>query len=308
VRFGVALPNYGPLQGREPLIRMCRAAEELGYDALWANDHVVAPVGAARRSARDRAIRPARLLPIADPLVSLAVAAGCTERVGLGTSVLVLPLRNPLLTAKMLASLDVLSGGRVTLGAGAGWLSEEFEALDAPDFGARGQVVEEWIAIFRACWTEDQPSHDGRHYRFAPIECRPQPASPIPVLVGGSSPPALRRAARIGDGWLGSALPEAEVAAAVRTVREEAERHGRDPGALTFGCGYTVDLDDGPDDPVSLTGPPSRLVDRIGRLAQAGLDLLELRFAPVRDAERASLARTLELLEAFAAEVAPALR
>src|SRR5581483_396887 len=152
MKFGVKLPNFSPLSGRDAFIGMAKAAERLGYDSMWTSDHAVVPAesessypyGRSRRMTGDPTI------DCSDALISLAVAAGCTERVMLGTSVLVLPYRNPLLTAKMLSSLDMLSGGRVILGAGAGWLREEFDALDAPEFDRRGRVTDEWIRIFRA--------------------------------------------------------------------------------------------------------------------------------------------------------------
>ena len=129
--------------------------------------------------------------------------AGATERLRLVTSVLVLPYRNPVLTAKMVASLDVLSGGRVTLGVGVGWLKEEFEALDSPDFERRGAVTDEWIAIFKQLWTQSPASFTGQFYNYADIRCEPFPLQKPhpPIWVGGHSRAALRRTARHGDGW-----------------------------------------------------------------------------------------------------------
>src|SRR5271157_5537795 len=133
----------------------------------------------------------------------LGVVAGATERLRLVTSVLVLPYRNPVLTAKMVASLDILSGGRVTLGAGAGWLKEEFEALNSPAFNARGAVTDEWITIFKQLWSQSPASFDGRFYRYSDIRCEPLPIQKPhpPIWVGGHSRAALRRTARHGDGW-----------------------------------------------------------------------------------------------------------
>jgi probable F420-dependent oxidoreductase len=309
LELGVTLPNMAFLEGREPLVRVARAAEELGFDSVWVSDHVVLPVETATPYPySDAGMRAARPMAVADPIVSLGVAAGCTERVRLGTAVLVLPYRNPVLTAKMLASLDVLSGGRLVLGVGAGWLAEEFEVLRAPDFSLRGQIVEEWIALFRACWTEEQPSFAGRNYSFPAVDFRPQPAAHVPILVGGNSPPALRRAGTVADGWIGTSVTPAEARPAVVRVREHAEAAGRDPGELFFTCGYTLDVrDDGREDERHLVGSPEAIATRLRELEAAGLDSVELRLAPTRDSENPSLERALELMERFARDVRPLL-
>jgi len=310
MKLGVQLPNLGLLEGREAFVRTARAAEELGYDSVWSGDHVVFPVESASVYPYHRGgtYSPDPLVAY-DALIALAVVAGCTERVELGTGVLVLPQRNPLLTAKQLASLDALSGGRVILGAGAGWLAEEFAALEAPDFRSRGEVLEEWVAILRTCWTDDEPRFAGRHYRFDPVHFQPRPARPIPILIGGNSPAALRRAGRIGDGWFGTAVTLAEASTSIAAVRRHAEQAGRDPDRLLLGCGYTVNLTaDERDHARHLLGTPAQVAERVHALARVGFDHIELRFAPMRDPAGPSLHRALEMIEAFAAEVAPAAR
>ena len=244
-----------------------------------------------------------------DALIALAVVAGCTERVELGTGVLVLPQRNPLVTAKQLASLDSLANGRVVLGVGAGWLAEEFTALGSDAFGKRGAVLEEWVAILRTCFTEAQPAFEGRHYRFQPVHFDPKPARAIPILIGGNSPAALRRAGRIGDGWFGTGLTLDEARDAIAVVRRAAEEAGRDPAHVVLGCGTTVRIgDEERDHPRHVLGTPPQAADRIRALADLGFDHVELRFAPMRDPAGPSLERTLEMIELFAAEVAPAVR
>jgi probable F420-dependent oxidoreductase len=289
---------------------MARAADELGFDSLWTGDHVVLPVEVDSKYPYNRTGEyPNDSLVAFDALIALGVAAGCTERVQLGTSVLIVPIRNPLLLAKMLASLDALSGGRVILGAGTGWLREEFEALDAPDFDARGEVLEEWIAIMRTCWSEDTPSFEGRHYRFPPVNFRPRPARAIPILLGGHSPAARRRVGRIGDGWFGTALPVDELASAIADMREHARAAGRDPEELVFACGYTIDVgEEERDHPRHLLGTPAQAAATLQQLAAAGLDHVELRFAATRDPAGPSLERTLAMMEVVAREVLPALR
>ena len=168
--------------------------------------------------------------------------AGATERLRLVTSVLVLPYRNPVLTAKIVASLDVLSGGRVTLGVGVGWLKEEFEALGSPDFDKRGAVTDEWIAIFKQLWTQSPASFTGEYYRYANIRAEPFPLQKPrpPIWVGGHSRAALRRTARHGDGWhpvgaiAASPLPPQEMRAHLDTLKRLTEAEGRDFSALTI--------------------------------------------------------------------------
>jgi probable F420-dependent oxidoreductase len=303
VKFGVALPSFGYVVERDAVIRVAQAAERLGYDSVWAADHVAFPIESnSRYPYSDTAMVASGRPAAADPLVSLALVAGCTETIGLGTSVLVLPYRNPLVTAKMIATLDVLSGGRTVVGAGAGWLEEEFEALSAPDFASRGAVTDEWIEILRACWSQPTPSFQGVHYSFAAVDFQPQPLGPIPIYVGGNSPAALRRAGRTADGWLGTAMPVEDAPAAVATIRSHAESAGRDPAALTLACGYTLHITEAPQDPSRhLVGTIDQIADHVAALDEAGLDHLELRLAALRDPARASLDDALRTLETFAA-------
>src|SRR6476469_2199856 len=166
----------------------------------------------------------------------LGVVAGATERLRLVTSVLVLPYRNPILTARMVASLDVLSGGRITLGVGVGWLKEEFEALNSPAFNTRGAVTDEWITIFKQLWSQSPASFNGRFYDYADIRCEPLPLQKPhpPIWVGGHSPAALRRTARHANGWhpvgavAASPLPPDEMRTHLATLRKLTEAEGRD--------------------------------------------------------------------------------
>jgi probable F420-dependent oxidoreductase len=172
----------------------------------------------------------------------LGVVAGATEKLRLVTSVLVLPYRNPVLTAKMVASLDVLSNGRVTLGVGVGWLKEEFEALDSPDFDKRGTVSDEWLAIFKNLWRRSPASFKGRFYSYDDIRCEPFPLQKPhpPIWVGGHSPAALRRTARYGDGWhpvgaiAASPLPPDEMAKHLETLKGLCDAEKRDFARLTI--------------------------------------------------------------------------
>jgi probable F420-dependent oxidoreductase len=236
--IGAKLPNSGPLPLERGIPELARTLERAGFDSLWVSDHIVLPRAIESRYpfAADGRATWASDTPYIDALIALALAAAVTERVTLGTAVLVVPLRQPVVAAKQLASLDVSSGGRLQLGVGAGWLREEFEALEVP-FETRGSRFEEWLELVRSCWTGTPPAHDGRHFTLPPdILCVPPPAHGVPVLVGGHSAVALRRAGRLGDGWLGQqsagALDPGELAAARATATEAAREAGRDTASF----------------------------------------------------------------------------
>ena len=236
--LGAKTPNSGELPGRLGIGAMARRLEEAGFESLWVSDHVVMPASIESRypfAVDGKATWPSDT-PYFDAVVALAMIGAATRRARLGTAVLVLPQREPVVLAKQLASLDALIGGRLELGVGAGWLAEEFEALNVP-FDSRGSRMEEWIALLRACWTGQPEAHSGRHYALpAGVLCQPVPARPIPVLIGGHSPVALRRAGRLGDGWLAHqsalALDADALAEGCRRMRNAASSAGRDPDEL----------------------------------------------------------------------------
>lgn len=226
LRLGAKLPHSGSLALRRGPAAMAALIEEAGFDSLWVSDHIVFPHETASRYPFAADGRPTWPLddPYLEPLVVLGAVAAATRRVTIGTSVLIAPMRNPVLLAKQAATIDAMSGGRLVLGVGVGWLREEFDALDA-EFDVRGEVLDEWLTIARACWSGSAGPFAGKHYRLpGPIYCRPAPANGIPVLVGGMSRHALRRAAA-AQGWLGQyaleALSEREVAEAAASVRHE---------------------------------------------------------------------------------------
>ncbi|WP_141577799.1 LLM class F420-dependent oxidoreductase [Actinomadura sp. WMMA1423] len=201
--------------------RVAALAEELGYDSVWAGDHVVLPRPRVAPSPAEPDT------PFLDPLVALAHLAGRTERIALGTGVVVLPQRNPLVLAKQLASLDVLSRGRLVFGMAAGYLEPEMRAVGVSPEG-RGARADEYLAAMRSLWYDDEPAFHGDHADFAGVDAHPRPVQrPIPVVAGGHSPAALRRAARHADGWYGWMLGRraaAETIGRLRSLTEEAER------------------------------------------------------------------------------------
>jgi probable F420-dependent oxidoreductase len=208
VRFGIALPQYGPATANG-LTRAARQAEDLGFDDVWVADHIAVPVGVP--------YPPSFLL---EALATLSFAAAVTTRVGLGTSVLVLPLRRPVVIAKQLATVDVLSGGRLILGLGAGWLAEEFDACNVP-YRKRGELTDEAMAVLRACWASAPASFSGPTVSFTDLKVQPLPGRHIPMWVGGVSERALRRAVEHGDGWQGAFQTVDNIAAVVKRLRAD---------------------------------------------------------------------------------------
>ena len=245
MEFGFSLPGRGPLATPDQILKMATRADSLRYHSLFVTDHVVLPASAARSVypyAASGRLPGGANQDYLDPFALLGWLTHATQLVKLGTSVLVVPYRNPLVTAKILATLDRLSGGRIVLGVGVGWLREEFEAVAAPPFEERGRVTDEYIALMRATWTTDPVSFEGRYYRVKDVHALPKPAQPrgIPVWVGGHTEGAIRRAATIGDGWHpialrppGLLLPD-DYAKSVATLRAAAQRAGRDPKAITL--------------------------------------------------------------------------
>lgn len=212
---------------------VARAVEAAGFESLWVADHVVIPRSYASIYPYDRGGRlPQVELPFPDPFVWLAYAAAQTTTLQLATGVLVLPQRQPLVVAKQAATLDRLSGGRLLLGVGAGWLQEEFAALDVP-FGERGRRLDEYIAALRALWRGDAASFSGDFVRFEGVEARPTPLhGAVPIVIGGHTERAARRAGRLGDGFYpGRGRPE-ELAHLVEVLRGAARAAGRDPDAI----------------------------------------------------------------------------
>lgn len=233
MRLGVKLPHTGSI---DPASIADRAVEleQAGFDSLWVSDHVVLPeqITSYYPFAADGVATWASDQPWVETVVVLATAAAVTHRIRIGTAVLIAPQRNPVLLAKQIGCLSAVSSGRIDLGVGAGWLREEFEALDS-DFDSRGPRLEEWIELLRSCWTGRPDSHNGPNYRLAAGTLMlPAPAQRIPVLVGGHSRAALRRAGQLGDGWLAQqSVPDlslSDLSRGIGVIQEHAARVGRE--------------------------------------------------------------------------------
>jgi probable F420-dependent oxidoreductase len=245
MRFGIALPQYGPANA-DGLTRAARQAEDLGFDDVWAADHIAVPVGVP--------YPPSFLV---ESLVTLSFAAAVTQRVGLGTSVLVLPLRRPVVVAKQLASLDLLSSGRLILGVGAGWLEAEFDACGVP-FARRGDLTDEAVDVLRACWSASPTAFDGPTVSFSDMKVQPLPGRHVPIWVGGTSERALRRAVEKGDGWHGAFLPDEELTRVAKRLRAE-----RPEAEFVLSTRFAID---------GLSGDLDELRRQLDACAAAGID------------------------------------
>jgi probable F420-dependent oxidoreductase len=294
VKIGLHLPQWGDLASRSAVLAIAKAAEEAGLDSVWVADHIVYPT-------ESQSTYPYRAkgLPFGpdegflEAVTQLAVVAGATETVELGTSVLVLPMREPLLAAKMFATLDVLSTGRVVIAVGAGWWREEFELVGAA-FEGRGARMDEQLDILRAAWTSGEVGFSGKHYELPSAVSRPLPIRPggPPVLIGGNGPASWRRAATRGAGWHAVGLAPAELINGQREIQRLAQAIGRDPSDLLFststGTGRT----------------PADTVRRIETLEDAGIRQVVLNL-PARSP---TLSDYMVCIEEIATKVLPQLR
>jgi probable F420-dependent oxidoreductase len=260
MKFGLAYANPGPFATAEGAEAVGQAAEAAGLDSVWTVEHVVVPheYASVYPYARGGKMPGAELVDMPDPLVWLTWVAAHTTTVRLATGILILPQRNPLVTAKEVATLDQLSGGRVILGVGIGWLEEEFRFLNAP-WPDRAARTEEYVAAMRALWTQDLPTFSGDTIRFREAISKPRPPQgSVPIVVGGHSAAAARRAGRIGDGFFPAKgdLPEL-----LGEMRKAADGAGRDPDAIEVSWGGA-----------SVARGGEQALDEIGRLAELGVD------------------------------------
>ena len=247
MKFGVMFANAGPFAFPGPLANLARTAEEVGCESIWTVEHVVIPVGYRSKYPYDPSgrIPGPENVPIPDPLLPLAYAAALTTRIRLATGILILPQRHPVYVAKEVATLDVLSGGRVILGIGIGWLREEFETLGIP-FEERAARTAEAVRAMRTLWKDNPEPFGGKFFNWAPVESNPKPVQKpgVPIVVGGHAEGAARRAARYGDGFFPGLGDPEKLRALFDVMRAECARIGRNPGEveLTAGAGH-LDLD-----------------------------------------------------------------
>jgi probable F420-dependent oxidoreductase len=308
MKFGFYLPNQGPTARPEPLAAIARTGDELGFYCMVAGDHILVPqridspypytIGGEFPGGSGEYF---------EQLTLLTYLAAVTRRIRLVPSVMIVPHRPALLTAKILATLDVLSQGRLTLGVGVGWMEEEFQALGAPPFAERGAVTNEYLRAFKELWTSDNPTFAGKYCRFSNLKFLPRPVQKPhpPIWVGGQSRPAIRRAAELGNGWHpvggipASPLEPEDMARKVALLHRYAESAGRDPGELEVSMKAPL-YDPGS----AASGPRRRFSGEADQILQdvqtyADVGLTHLIF----DIRGSGLDQALERLEWFAAEI-----
>jgi probable F420-dependent oxidoreductase len=247
MKFGLMFANTGMGASAQGARELATRAESLGFESLWTVEHVVVPSGYESKYPYDpsgKMAGGAEEFDLPDPLIWLAFVAAATERIRLATGILILPQRNPVITAKEVATIDSLSGGRVVLGVGVGWLEEEFNALGVP-FADRGRRLDDYIEAMRALWRDDKATVSNTYASFTNCISRPRPADKaVPIVVGGHTKKAAQRAARLGDGFFpGNATPEA-LEGSFQTMRDACKEIGRDPDEIELTAGgYGRDLD-----------------------------------------------------------------
>lgn len=311
MRLGFSLPSAGSWATPENQVTVARRAEELGYASLWVFQRLLYPV----RPRNDYPAAPGQPWPAAfrsvvDPVVTLAHVGGATTRIRLGTATLITVFVPPVVTAKQLATLDAVCGGRLDVGLSLGWSEEEYEACGVP-FRDRGARLDEYLQCLQALWGEDPAEFSGRFYTVAPSEFRPKPHQRPrpPMLVGGYAPATVRRAAAYCDGYIGGNVPLARVAPLVDELRTAVSAAGRDPAAFRVVARGSVRLSDDPlpdDDRRPLWGSLDQIRADVLRYREAGLDELffELNFDPAVGAvdadPKAAMDSALLLLEELA--------
>jgi probable F420-dependent oxidoreductase len=274
MKFGLVLPNFrSPVNTRAGLVAAAQSGEAAGFDSLWASDHILVP---RQHESYGN---------VTEALTTLAFLAGMTSRVKLGTSVLVLPMRNPIIAAKQFASLDNLADGRIIAGVGVGWCEGEYAFLNA-DFKHRGKLMDEFVAIMRELWTAENPMHNGT-YAFSDAVFTPKPVRVPPIWIGGESNAAVKRAATLGDGWQPNDRGLDEFAAKVADLRRYSE--GR---AVTVSIRTRVHMSDG----------AQMIVDRLARYREAGLEY------PVMSIPHETIEELTTQIEVFGRAVMPAFR
>jgi probable F420-dependent oxidoreductase len=296
MRFGIWLPNCRHLATPENIRRAAMRAEALGYDSLWVSDHVVVPRANVANFGTT----------IFDPLITLGVVAGATSRVRLGTTVLIVPYRQAVVTAKMISTLDALCGGRVIVGVGAGWVAAESAMLGVP-FAERGPMTDEYLRAMQELWTSPSPSFSGKYVRFHDLHFEPKPIQTPhpPIWVGGHSRAALRRTIELGAAWHPINRSPDELRAGVAELARLAKARGRaTPPALTLRNDVRI-LKPGEAAPASahagrvIAGEPAAIVDQIAELAACGVEELVLELLAADGAELDAQ------MDAFAERVRP---
>ena len=290
VKLGIMIPHFGAAAQPGMVETVAREAEELGLDSIWTGDHLIVPSTESYISNF-----------VYDPLMVMAAAAAVTERISIGVSVLVIPYRHPIVVARMLATLDQMSSGRVILGAGVGWMEREFSALGL-DVHQRGALTDEYLDCIDALWDTDPTTFHGRWVNFEEMRQRPKPLQdPLPVWVGGASAPAIKRAAERGTGWLPSNAGREAFATAVAAYRGACQDAGRPVGTICLRTTMQPEGDSAASDRPDFTGTDAEIASDIDAFEALGAD--HIQFAPtVR-----TLEQQREVMRRIALDIRPRL-
>ncbi len=329
MKFGVRLPNSGPLANKSNIVQVADEAERLGYHSIWVHDHVLWGTEQHRThlsAGSAEALNESQKPNFYESVTTLSYLAGRTKKVNVGIAVLVLPLRNPVVVAKQLANLDVMSEGRLIVGVAPGAANitkSEFEAVGAP-YHERGKLTDEYIKVVRELWSQNLPSFSGNYINFKEAQMFPKPTQKkLPILVGGGerglSERALRRVVELGDGWIPAYLTHAEASEGVTSMRNAVKDAGKDPSvyhvahemftlinknseaaaksaAKSLSTNF-VSVDEGLKR--SLVGNPRELVEKLELYEKAGVNITELKWM------YSSIPELFEMLRLFASEVMP---
>jgi len=309
MKFGVFLPVSGRAASRATLMQAAQQAERLGYDSVWSADRIIIPweIKTTYPYSKEATFIVPPDRPFFEPLTCLAFLAGCTEKVMLGMSVMVMPYRHPLYWAKIATTIDQLSTGRLIMGVGVGWMQEEFEAMGAP-FKERGQVSDEQLRLLDQLWQDEHINFQGEYYKFNDIAFSPKPFQKprIPIWVGGEGKLAQRRAGTYGDAWFPYfvRITAQELAKRFDNVRRSARETGRDPDQITFACCLPIELtaDDVAQEEDYLKGSIEQVIEALKKFQDVGVAHIGLQFMIPHYPQRQ------EQIERFAKEALPALK
>jgi probable F420-dependent oxidoreductase len=264
MEFGLAFAS-SVAHDHDDAFELCRRAAAAGFGSLWGGEHVIMPsaIDSKYPYTPDGKIPAVPETPIPDPLIWLAFAAAAAPGLRLGTCILILPQRNPVVLAKELATLDRLSGGRVDLGIGVGWMREEFDALGVP-WERRGARTDEYVAAMRQLWSGPEVEFHGEFVDFEPVTCSPRPVhGRIPIIIGGDTEAAMARVVRLGDGWYPGQSDPAALAPLITSMRDAATAAGRDPSSISLHVNYGIPR-----------GSADEVADHVGQLRELGVDRL----------------------------------
>ena len=301
MHFGVTLPHFRHLASPEAIRTLAHHAEQVGLDSVWVTDHVVLPDSALPKFGET----------FYEPLTVLAYVAGMTSRISIGTSAIILPYRNPLVTAKQLSTIDVLSEGRLIFGAAAGWAEAEFRALGVR-FEDRGARSDEYLRVIRTLWTESRPQFQGDFVSFSDITFQPRPVQQPhpPVWIGGNSGRGIRRAAEFGDYWHPTRPSVEDIRIGRDRLAEAEERAGREPGEVGIAAREPFKLDETmPADPRKpLLGPRNHVLESLAAFAELGVThfVIDL-FYSTSALHDSTLDSVMKAMEVLAEDIRPSL-